>query len=50
MRPTATADGEAGDKPGRISLIVGGSRSAPNTLTGDQVHRTNETSKRSPWL
>lgn len=48
MRPTATADGEAGDKPGRISLIAGGSRSEPNKLTGDQVHRTNETPKTAP--
>lgn len=50
MRPTAMADGEAGDKPGRTSLIAGGSRPEPNTLTADQVRKTNETSKWPPWL
>lgn len=39
LRPN-TADGEAGDKPGYIGLISGGSRSEPNTLTGAQ-HKRN---------
>lgn len=46
MHPTtATADGEAGDKPGYISLIAGASMSEPNTPTGDQCARNKRNIK-----